>query len=91
MLHTIEKGNCKFQFPFYLQPKGTETCYNIGVKGRKRMYTVFVVSIIIVIVVLLLAVITTSKAYSYKHTVDSIENNPYIDQEKSEDHEKKNA
>lgn len=40
------------------------------------MYTVFVVCIIIVIVVLLLAVLTTSKAYSFKHTVDPLENNP---------------
>ncbi|NRD76235.1 YtzI protein [Bacillus sp. BRMEA1] len=45
------------------------------------MYTVFVVCIVIVIVVLLLAVITTSKAYSYKHTIDSLENNPNIKQE----------
>jgi uncharacterized protein YxeA len=45
------------------------------------MYTIFVVCIIIVIVVLLLAVVTTSKAYGYKHTVDPVENNPYIDQE----------
>lgn len=47
-------------------------------------YTILVVSIIIVIVVLLLAVITTSKAYTYKHTVDSLENNPYVDQELTE-------
>ncbi|MFJ7729540.1 YtzI protein [Neobacillus sp. NPDC097160] len=45
------------------------------------MYTVLVVSIIIVIVVLLLAVITTSKAYSYKHSVDSLEDNPYLNEE----------
>ncbi|MCM3725491.1 YtzI protein [Neobacillus cucumis] len=44
------------------------------------MYTVLVVGIIIVIVVLVLAVTTTSKAYTYKHTVDSLENNPYVDQ-----------
>ena len=55
------------------------------------MTVVLVVSIIIVFVVLLLAWITTSKAYSYKHTVDPIEDNPYFDQEKNEDHEKKNA
>ncbi|MEH7097648.1 YtzI protein [Neobacillus vireti] len=47
------------------------------------MYTVLVVGIIIVIVVLLLAVTTTSKAYSYKHTVDSLEDNPYRDQEEN--------
>ncbi|HEY2422289.1 MAG TPA: YtzI protein [Neobacillus sp.] len=53
------------------------------------MNTIFVVSVVIVIVVLLLAVITTSKAYSYKHTVDPLENNPYIDeQEKNEVHKR---
>lgn len=48
------------------------------------MYTVLVISIIIVIVVLLLAVITTSKAYTYKHTVDPIEDNPYLNNEETE-------
>jgi uncharacterized membrane protein YdfJ with MMPL/SSD domain len=57
------------------------------------MYIVLVVGIIIVIVVLLLAVTTTSKAYSYKHTVDSLEDNPYRDQEEklnqaNENHDK---
>jgi len=45
------------------------------------MYTVLVVGIIIVIVVLVLAVTTTSKAYTYKHTIDSLENNPYVEQD----------
>lgn len=53
-------------------------------KGRRKMYTVLVISIIIVIVVLLLAVITTSKAYTYKHTVDPIEDNPYLNNEETE-------
>lgn len=53
------------------------------------MYTIFVVSIIIIIVVLLLAVITTSKAYSYKHTVDPLDDNPYLNNEKNVDDEKK--
>jgi uncharacterized protein YxeA len=53
------------------------------------MYTILVVSIIIVIVVLLLAVITTSKAYSFKHTVDPLDDNPYVDIEKNVDDEKK--
>ncbi|EKN65970.1 hypothetical protein BABA_17542 [Neobacillus bataviensis LMG 21833] len=44
------------------------------------MYIVMVVGIIIVIVVLLLAVITTSKAYDYKHSVDPLEDNPYLNQ-----------
>ncbi|MEH7304339.1 YtzI protein [Neobacillus drentensis] len=54
------------------------------------MYVVAVICIIIVIVVLLLAVGTTSKAYTYKHTVDPIENNPYLDQEKEEHDEDQN-
>jgi uncharacterized protein YneF (UPF0154 family) len=60
-------------------------------KGGSYMYTVFVISIIIIIVVLLLAVVTTSKAYSYKHTVDPLEDNPYIDNENIENPEKKEA
>ena len=36
------------------------------------MKVVFIICIIIVIVVLLLSVLTTSKAYQYKHTVDPI-------------------
>jgi uncharacterized protein YpmB len=51
------------------------------------MYTVMVVGIVIVIIVLLLAVITTSKAYEYKHTVDPLENNPHI--EKEDDNQEK--
>ncbi|MED1471367.1 MULTISPECIES: YtzI protein [Bacillus] len=51
------------------------------------MYTVFVVCIVIVIVVLLLAVLTTSKAYSYKHTVDPLEENPYIEKENKHEEE----
>lgn len=49
------------------------------------MYTIFVVSIIIIIVVLLLAVITTSKAYSFKHTVDPLDDNPNINKEHIEE------
>jgi len=49
------------------------------------MYTVLVFCIVIVIIVLLLAVLTTSKAYSYKHTVDPLEDNP----NKEEEHEQK--
>jgi len=48
------------------------------------MFTVLVVGVIIVIVVLILALTTTSKAYTYKHTVDSLDNNPYVDQEERE-------
>jgi uncharacterized protein YpmB len=36
------------------------------------MKTIFIICIIIVIIVLLLSVLTTSKAYQYKHTVDPV-------------------
>lgn len=49
------------------------------------MYTVLVISVIIVIVVLLLAVLTTSKAYQYKHTVDPIESNPHLTNDQMEE------
>lgn len=45
------------------------------------MSAIFVVCIVIVIIVLLLSVITTSKAYSFKHTVDPLENNPHLNNE----------
>jgi hypothetical protein len=49
------------------------------------MVTVLAISVIIVAIVIILAVVTTSKAYKFKHTVDSIdaipENQP-IDKEK---------
>lgn len=53
------------------------------------MYTILVVSIIIIIVVLLLAVITTSKAYKFKHTVDPLDENPYLKNENNANNEKK--
>lgn len=37
------------------------------------MYTVLILSLIIVLIVLVLSVVTTSKAYQFKHTVDPIE------------------
>ncbi|MEH7886123.1 YtzI protein [Bacillus sp. JJ1609] len=37
------------------------------------MYTVLMISVIIVIIVLVLSVVTTSKAYKFKHTVDPAE------------------
>jgi cell division protein FtsL len=49
------------------------------------MYTVAVICIIIVIVVLILSVVTTSKAYTYKHTVDPLDDNLNLDQETKED------
>lgn len=49
------------------------------------MSAIFVVCIVIVIIVLLLSVITTSKAYSYKHTIDPLENNPHVSHENEPD------
>lgn len=37
------------------------------------MTIVLIISIVIVLVVLLLAVLTTSKAYTYKHTIDPVD------------------
>lgn len=39
------------------------------------MYTVLIISVIIVFIVLVLSVVTTSKAYQFKHTVDPVDNN----------------
>ncbi|MCG6184614.1 YtzI protein [Anoxybacillus sp. LAT_38] len=36
------------------------------------MLLTFIISIIIVFVVLILSVLTTSKAYKYKHTIDKL-------------------
>ncbi|QOR65969.1 YtzI protein [Cytobacillus suaedae] len=52
------------------------------------MYTVLIISIIIVFIVLILALITTSKAYGFKHTIDELEQKPNtkkeIDNQKEE-------
>jgi flagellar basal body-associated protein FliL len=56
-------------------------------KGGRFLNIILIVSIVIVFVVLLLAVLTTSKAYSYKHTVDPLDNNPNIKNEKIEEKE----
>ncbi|RAK21095.1 tumor necrosis factor receptor superfamily member 19 [Anoxybacillus vitaminiphilus] len=42
------------------------------------MFTILIISIIIVLIVLVLSVATTSKAYKYKHTIDSLDNNPHL-------------
>lgn len=42
------------------------------------MAAFFVIGFVIIFIVLLLSVVTTTKAYSYKHTVDPLENNPNI-------------
>ncbi|WP_072578776.1 YtzI protein [Bacillus weihaiensis] len=46
------------------------------------MKIVLIISIIIVLIVLLLSVMTTSKAYQYKHTVDPIKKDPESSSEK---------
>jgi hypothetical protein len=53
------------------------------------MNTVLLVALGIVAVVLLLSVLTTNKAYSYKHSVDSISENPYKETDKEHTHEEK--
>ncbi|WP_074433069.1 YtzI protein [Neobacillus dielmonensis] len=55
------------------------------------MYILIVVAVIIVLAVLLLAVLTTSKAYSFKHTVDPIDHNPYVGQDAKEDQQNHNT
>ena len=54
------------------------------------MLTVLIISIIIVLIVLILAVTTTSKAYTYKHTIDPIEDNPHLQNKENEEEQKKN-
>ncbi|MCL6573242.1 MAG: YtzI protein [Bacillus sp. (in: Bacteria)] len=46
------------------------------------MFTVLVISLIIIVLVLILSIVSTSKAYSFKHSVDPLENNPYLNQKK---------
>ncbi|MFD0770409.1 YtzI protein [Bacillus sp. CGMCC 1.60114] len=41
------------------------------------MMNILIIAVIIVIAVLLLSVLTINKGYSYKHSVDSVEDNPY--------------
>ncbi|MBM4762654.1 YtzI protein [Bacillus sp. B15-48] len=48
------------------------------------MLAILIICIIIVVIVLLLAVLTTSKSYSYKHTVDTLDDNPHLKTEKNE-------
>ena len=46
---------------------------------------ILVISIIIIFIVILVSVLTTSKAYTYKHTVDPLENNPHLDSTEEKD------
>ncbi len=54
-----------------------ENCSSTVIKRKKAgvmMYWTLIVCLIIAAVVLALAVVTTSKAYAYKHTVDPLPN-----------------
>lgn len=55
------------------------------------MYTILIICIVIVIVILLLSIVTTSKAYDYKHSVDSLEDNPYLQSAEKDDHSDKHT
>jgi hydrogenase-4 membrane subunit HyfE len=57
------------------------------IKRREIMYIILIISIIIVLAVLLLSVVTTSKAYTYKHTVDPIDNNPHLKNQEGDNSE----
>ncbi|WP_456273581.1 YtzI protein [Bacillus sp. AK031] len=46
---------------------------------------ILVISIIIIFIVILVSVLTTSKAYTYKHTVDPIDNNPNLNHDEEQD------
>jgi hypothetical protein len=49
------------------------------------MIKIIVVSILIVLVVLVLFAIAVTKGYSYKHTIDPIDNNANLDSENKND------
>ncbi len=48
------------------------------------MIAVIAISVIIVAIVIILAVVTTSKAYTYKHTVDPIDQSTQLNNEQRE-------
>ncbi|WP_100331914.1 YtzI protein [Bacillus xiapuensis] len=50
------------------------------------MTTVLIISIAIVIGVLVFTILSISKGYQYKHTIDPIENNPHLTTDKPEEH-----
>jgi flagellar basal body-associated protein FliL len=60
-------------------------CALIKGEWEEKMKTVLIISIIIVFVVLILSVLTTNKAYSYKHSVDPLENNPHLKDAKNQE------
>ncbi|HWO96979.1 MAG TPA: YtzI protein [Bacillus sp. (in: firmicutes)] len=51
------------------------------------MYTILIICIVIIVIILLLSVLATSKAYDYKHSVDSLEDNPYLHKDNDPDKE----
>lgn len=61
----------------------------MSLKGERNLTIVLIISVIIVLVVLLLAVLTTSKAYTYKHTVDPV--NPDFSLDNESDINKKDS
>ncbi|PFX92106.1 YtzI protein [Bacillus mycoides] len=46
-------------------------------KRRDFMLKILIIGIIIVLIVLVLSVMTINKGYSYKHSIDKPEDNPY--------------
>jgi hypothetical protein len=57
----------------FFQTKIPMIYVKMNLEGGKIMFTtVMIISVIIVLVVLLLAVVTTSKAYTYNHTIDPV-------------------
>lgn len=53
-------------------------------KGDIRLIAVIAISVIIVAIVIVLAVVTTSKAYTYKHTVDPADEQLHFDNKQAE-------
>ncbi|WP_203361409.1 YtzI protein [Bacillus sp. REN10] len=49
------------------------------------MTTVLIISIVIVIAVLIFTIISITKGYQYKHTIDPIENNPNLQQDEAKE------
>ncbi|WP_335871359.1 YtzI protein [Bacillus sp. 2205SS5-2] len=53
------------------------------------VYTlVIIISIVIILLVIGISALTTSKAYSYKHTIDPVQENSY---DKNAEHDSNNA
>ncbi|KWU64668.1 ABC transporter ATP-binding protein [Bacillus mycoides] len=48
------------------------------------MLKILIIGIIIVLIILVLSVMTINKGYSYKHSIDKPEDNPYSKNNKEE-------